>query len=110
MSCNTTIVSLSFFHGSDNEVNEVPYDRACEGSRELWCKFTQHQLPFLGSFLIRVRAEAGQLHSNWTQPIEFRPEQHGECQCSPLQEFIFKIVVTFSHFLVFVFYFVLVKL
>ncbi|XP_060785114.1 interferon alpha/beta receptor 1a-like [Neoarius graeffei] len=54
--------------------NESSYKRACEGSSECWCDFTPSGLYFSGSFLLRVRAEAGLQHSNWTTK-RFTPDE-----------------------------------
>ncbi|XP_026801016.1 interferon alpha/beta receptor 1a isoform X2 [Pangasianodon hypophthalmus] len=60
-----------FWEAQDDEGS---YKRACKGSRERQCDFTHCKLPFSGTFLIRVRAEAGLQCSNWTQ-MRFTPDE-----------------------------------
>ncbi|KAF4086705.1 hypothetical protein AMELA_G00087380 [Ameiurus melas] len=52
------------FPSSEDE--HIPYKRVCEGSRDRWCNFTHCRLHFSGMYWVRVRAEAGLQHSDWT--------------------------------------------
>ncbi|XP_017326416.1 interferon alpha/beta receptor 1a isoform X2 [Ictalurus punctatus] len=60
------------FQYSEDETE--PYKRACECSRESWCNFTCCKLCFSGRYWVRVRADAGPQHSNWTY-INFIPDE-----------------------------------
>ncbi|XP_046701877.1 interferon alpha/beta receptor 1a-like isoform X2 [Silurus meridionalis] len=70
-------IPVTFTVDSDAEEDERLYKQACEGTTERWCDFTHCRLPFSASFLVRVRAEAGLQHSNWTV-LNFTPDIDGK--------------------------------
>ncbi|KAF5903285.1 interferon alpha/beta receptor 1a-like isoform X2 [Clarias magur] len=51
---------------SNFKENEDKYKQACSGSSECRCDFRRFKLDFMASYVVRVRAEAGNQHSDWT--------------------------------------------